>query len=325
MAEGTFVPGSALSQAQQLLNKTQESGKTQGNEVEPIEYIRTVIRANQMSTLRFSLNDHDHLIIETRGLGAAKVVDLDFSVEEFWDMCDEFDITRDEEYNCSRSLVIGGVSARVFALMPPLCSTPIVTISTTKPPKLANRRVDPKLLEQILRSNTIFVGPSGSGKTYLLNELLNEFIKEEDSIGMIEEFAELVPPNSSAVRVIIPPYKPGEEPLLRFALEMSNLMRFERIVIGEIKGPEALPFITNLASGTKGLATLHGDDERYALQRLRILASFGARNPISEDAINSLIAQAIEYIVVMRKHKIVSISKLNGVVHNSVFQMDKIL
>ncbi len=227
-----------------------------------------------------------------------------------------------EKYNCSRTIIVDGVRTRVFAMMPPFCDTPNITISTTKQPptKLNKQTITDEDWDRIVHSNFMIVGKSGSGKTYLTNYLLNKFIRPDERIAIIEEFGELIPPNELTNNLIIPPAKPGELRLLEFVTEMSNLMRLDAIYVGEIKGREAWPMVNNMASGTRGGFTMHGDSARQALARLKALCRLSCDN---DEAVDEFIAKSIQYIVVMKDKNIESICELKGTHIKGQFQMQE--
>lgn len=228
-----------------------------------------------------------------------------------------------EKYNCSRTVNINGVKTRVYAMMPPFVETPSITISTTKipPQTLPKQTIDDKLFDEIVHSNFMVVGASGSGKTYLTNYLLNKFIRDEERIAIIEEFGELIPPNKLTQSIIVPPPKPGETSLLKFVTEQSNLMRLDAIYVGEIKAGEAWPMVVNMASGTRGGFTMHGETAAQGLSRLRALCKLSCDN---DDAINEFIAKSIKYIILMKNKNIDQIYKLTGTVLKNNFAMQEV-
>lgn len=158
--------------------------------------------------------------------------------------------------------------------------------------------------------------------TYLFNYLLNKFIRDDERIGIIEEFMEIIPPNKLCYSMICPPPKPNEKSLLRFMTEQSNLMRLDAIYVGEIKGAEAWPFVVNMASGTRGACTLHGDSPAHALSRLRALCQLETNNA---EAINEFIAKSVKYIIHMKQRKINSIVQLTGTFNKNTFAMTEII
>lgn len=239
--------------------------------------------------------------------------------EHYLEICESLNIEENNDYNNSQSFIRGGVKVRVFAMTRPVSEYPNITISTSKTSPATWDQIEiVDLLKEITKNNYIVVGASGAGKTYLMNYLLKEQHKDSEAkIGLIEEFSELFPPNKSTTCLTVPPNKPGKERLLHYITEMSNLMRFDYIYIGEIKGIEAWPFLLNLSSGTKGAATLHGSSTDFGLKRLYNLCLMTG---MPEKVILDMISKSIDYVIHVEKHEIKEIVKLTGVASNGVFQ-----
>ena len=315
-----------LQKAQELLSQQEDVQQTT-DVIEDLtieEYLTDMIKSNMISTIRIKYEYGEIITISTLGKLVRVVTFPNHNIESYLDFCRTMlKIDTNERENCSRSIIIGGIKTRVFAIMPPYATQPVITISTTKipPQHLENQSVPDQLLDEIVHNNFIIVGPSGSGKTYLMNYMLNKFIGEGEQIGIIEEFMELIPPNRLCTSLVCPPPKSDERSKLRFLTEQSNLMRLDAIYVGEIKGAEAWPFVINLASGTRGGCTMHGESASRALSRLRALCQLEVSNV---DAINEFIAKSINYVIVMKKWKIDSIHKLNGTHNKGNFSMDRV-
>lgn len=318
---------SELEKAQQLLREEGDFGKgkeREYNDKEPGEFLVQTIATNSCETIGVYFSYGTTYVTLKRESGITIAKFRNETEESFLEMCkDQFNIDLEEEYNCSRTKIINGIRTRIYAMMPPLCAFPTLTISTTKPPptQFAKTTIPDKTFDEIVHGNFIICGASGSGKTYLMNYLLNRFITDDERIATIEEFGELIPPNDSVTSIVTPPAKPNTPHLLKFVTEQSNLMRLDNIFIGEIKGGEAWPFILNLASGTKGGATIHGDSPQKALSRLRSLCRLAID---SERIVDETIAKSIEYIIIMKDKNIESINKLTGVAHNGNFAMTEL-
>lgn len=301
-----------LERAKRMLNDGDDSISYVQNEIGLKSYVINSIKSNLYSTIgiRYSLGNVYVTAVYSSGVKLQTFEN--YTKEAFEDFCEEtLDIDVDENYNCSRTIIIDGIRTRIFAIMPPFVKTPSITISTTKipPETLSKQTISDEVFNEIIHSNVAIVGASGSGKTYLMNYLLNKFISDEERIALIEEFGELIPPNDLTESIIVPPPKPGEESLLKYVTELSNLMRLDAIYVGEIKGAEAWPFVVNLASGTRGGCTLHGETAQQGLSRLRALCRMSCDN---DEAINDFIAKSIKFIIVMKDKKIVEIQRLTG-------------
>ncbi len=128
------------------------------------------------------------------------------------------------------------------------------------------------------KKNIIVIGPTGTGKTSVLNSLLNEISPLERAV-ILEDSEELHLPNLMSVKMLT---RSSENPDLKSydladLLKQSLRMRPERIILGEIRGPEAKDLLMMLSTGHKGgLCTLHADSAQQALLRLEMLVQLGA-------------------------------------------------
>jgi pilus assembly protein CpaF len=124
------------------------------------------------------------------------------------------------------------------------------------------------------RRSLLVSGGTGSGKTTLLNAL-SAFIAAEERVVTIEDAAELRLQQPHVVRLESRPasVEGRGEVTIRDLLRNALRMRPDRIVIGEVRGPEALDLLTALNTGHRGaLSTLHANSPSDALRRLETLA-----------------------------------------------------
>lgn len=131
-------------------------------------------------------------------------------------------------------------------------------------------------LEQAVRErrSILISGGTGSGKTTLLNALAS-FIDPTERIVTIEDAAELHLGQPHVVRLESrPPSIEGRgEVTIRDLLRNALRMRPDRIVIGEVRGPEALDLLTALNTGHDGaLSTVHSSSATDALNRIEVLS-----------------------------------------------------
>lgn len=313
-----------LAQAKQLLDGDGDPKIDIQSQVGLSEFVINLIKTNLCSTISIKYELGNVYVTAVDSSGTDLTLFSNYTQDMYEEFCQEiFNIDIHEKYNCSRTIAVEGIKTRVYSVMPPFVKTPNITISTTKvpPTTLPGQTVPDEIFEQIVHDNFIVVGASGSGKTYLTNYLLSKFIHDDERIALIEEFGELIPPNNLTTSIIIPPPKPGEESLLKFMTEQSNLMRLDAVYVGEIKAGEAWPFVVNLASGTRGGATIHGESAQHALSRLRALCQLSTTNT---EAINEFIAKSIRYIIVMKKKRIENIYKLTGTQNRGTFGLQEI-
>jgi pilus assembly protein CpaF len=169
--------------------------------------------------------------------------------------------------------------------------------------------------------NIIFSGATGAGKTTTLN-VLSSYIADDERVITIEDTAELRLTQDHVVRLEArqPSIEGRGEVTIRELFKNSLRMRPDRIILGEIRGSEALDMLQAICSGHRGsLAVLHANTPQDVIYRLEtmILAS---GIPISLEAIHRQIATAINLIVQQEQvldgsRKITRITQVNGL-HN---------
>ena len=176
------------------------------------------------------------------------------------------------------------------------------------------------LLKAIVRGrlNVLISGGTGSGKTTMLN-VLSSFIPHNERIVTIEDSAELQLQQPHVVRLETRPSniegrgEVGQRELVRNSLRM----RPDRIVIGEVRGAEALDMLTAMNTGHDGsLTTIHANTARDALGRIENMVSMtGATFPIK--ALRQQIASAIGVVIQLERQedgtrRLVSVQEING-------------
>ncbi len=150
----------------------------------------------------------------------------------------------------------------------------------------------------LTRLNIIVSGGTGSGKTTLLN-ILSSYIPEDERIVTIEDAAELQLQQEHVVRLETKP--PNPEGLggvvVRDLVRNSLRMRPDRIVVGEVRGGEALDMLQAMNTGHDGsLTTLHANNPRDAISRLETMSMMsGLDLPII--VIREQIASAVDLVV----------------------------
>jgi pilus assembly protein CpaF len=148
------------------------------------------------------------------------------------------------------------------------------------------------------RLNILISGGTGSGKTTLLN-ILSEAIPDDDRIVTIEDSAELSLHQRHTLRLESrPPNIEGEgEVSIRDLVRNSLRMRPDRIIVGEVRGPEALDMLQAMNTGHDGsLSTVHANAPRDALSRLETMVMM-AGYEIPLRALRQQISAALDLIV----------------------------
>ena len=168
------------------------------------------------------------------------------------------------------------------------------------------------------RLNVLISGGTGAGKTTLLN-VLSGYIPATERIVTIEDSAELQLQQPHVVRLETrPPNIEGKgEVNQRDLLRNSLRMRPDRIVVGEVRGAEALDMLQAMNTGHDGsLTTVHANTPRDALGRIESMVSMtGIHFPIK--VLREQIAAAIDVVVQIARHedgrrRVVSIQEVNG-------------
>jgi pilus assembly protein CpaF len=219
--------------------------------------------------------------------------------------------------------------SRVNAIIPPLAlDGPVLSIRRfdvrlTSEDLLANSTLAPGMLQFLqaavaARQNILISGGTGAGKTTLLNTL-SRFIPHEERLVTIEDSAELRVQHKHVVRLEtrIPNIEGVGEYTQRDLVRNSLRMRPDRIIIGEVRGPEALDMLQAMNTGHEGsLTTIHANDTRDALSRLETMVTMaGFEMPLS--VIRNYVGSAIRLIVQMARlkggaRKILRISEIAG-------------
>jgi pilus assembly protein CpaF len=204
--------------------------------------------------------------------------------------------------------------SRVNAVIPPLSlSGPLVTIR-----KFSKRRLDPndlirlgtlstETVEFIQRCvlaelNILIAGGTGSGKTTLLNAL-SSAIPETDRIVTIEDAAELRLNQRHVLRLESRPKNiegTGEIPI-RELVRNSLRMRPDRIIVGEVRGAEALDMLQAMNTGHDGsLSTIHANMPRDALARVETMVLMAGYD-LPVRAIRQQVASALDMIIQLER------------------------
>ena len=204
------------------------------------------------------------------------------------------------------------MSIRRFAVCP-LKMDDLVRYQSLTPPMA-------ELLDALARAkvNVLVSGGTGSGKTTLLN-ILSGFIPPNERIVTIEDAAELQLQQPHVLRLETrPPNIEGKGEITQRTLVRNALrMRPDRIILGEVRGAEALDMLNAMNTGHEGsLATIHANTPRDALTRLENMISIAGLS-LPTKTMRQQIASAISVVVQAArltdgKRKIVSISELTG-------------
>jgi len=230
--------------------------------------------------------------------------------------------------------------SRVNAIIPPLAvsgSTLTIRKFSTDPLKVADlvkmQSLSPEMAELLEacvlgRLNIIVSGGTGTGKTTLLN-VMSSYIPETERILTIEDAAELQLKQSHVVTLEArPPNLEGRGRITIRDLVINALrMRPDRIIVGEVRGGEALDMLQAMNTGHDGsLTTLHANSARDSLRRLETMVLMSGMD-LPLRAIREQIAYAIDCIVHLERQadgtrKVVQVAEVQGMEGDVILLQD---
>jgi pilus assembly protein CpaF len=230
--------------------------------------------------------------------------------------------------------------SRVNAIIPPLAiDGPILSIRRfgssplTAEKLIQNKALTGPMLEMLraavqARLNIVISGGTGAGKTTLLNAL-SSFISEKERIVTIEDSAELQLRQDHVVRLETrPPNVEGKGAIRQRELVINALrMRPDRIVLGEVRGEEAMDMLQAMNTGHDGsITTIHANTPRDGLARLETMCMMGDIR-LPDKAIRMQIASAIHLIVQVARmsdgsRRITHVTELTGAYSDVISMQD---
>jgi len=287
------------------------------------------------------VNTHKHVFIERRGM-------LERTAVQFRDdahlmtIIDRIVSAVGRRVDESSPMVDARLAdgSRVNAIIPPLSvDGPCLSIRRFGHNRLmaddmiGNRSLTGPMLELLrgcvkARLNVLISGGTGAGKTTFLN-VLSSYISNRERIVTIEDAAELQLNQQHVVRLETrPPNIEGKGAVHQRQLVINSLrMRPDRIIVGEVRGEEALDMLQAMNTGHDGsLTTIHANSPRDALSRLETMVAMSNLN-LPENAIRRQIASAIDVVVQVSRmsdgtRKVVSVAEITGMEGDVVTMQD---
>jgi pilus assembly protein CpaF len=220
--------------------------------------------------------------------------------------------------------------SRVNVIIPPLAlDGPVMSIRRFRTDRLgaedlvARESLTAPMLDFLAacvgaRLNIVVSGGTGAGKTTLLN-VLSSFISGRERVVTIEDAAELTLRQRHVVRLETrPPNIEGKGAVRQRQLVINALrMRPDRIVVGEVRGEEALDMLQAMNTGHDGsLTTIHANTPRDALYRLDTMVAMANLN-VPDKAVRQQVASAVNLVVQVTRltdgtRRVTSISEITG-------------
>jgi pilus assembly protein CpaF len=230
--------------------------------------------------------------------------------------------------------------SRVNAIIPPLAvDGPCLSIRRfgrdplTADDLLHNNTLTPPMLDLLrgcvkARLNILISGGTGAGKTTFLN-VLSSYISNRERIVTVEDAAELQLHQEHVVRLETRPANiEGKGAIQQRHLVINSLrMRPDRIIVGEVRGEEALDMLQAMNTGHDGsLTTIHANTPRDALSRLETMVAMGSLS-IPDSAIRRQIASAIDVVIQVSRlsdgtRKVISLAEITGMEGEVVSMQD---
>src|SRR5436190_6410272 len=230
--------------------------------------------------------------------------------------------------------------SRVNVIIPPLAiDGPHMSIRRfghipiTEEDLLRNQTLTQPMLELIRgavrsRLNIVISGGTGAGKTTLLN-VLSGYISDKERIVTIGDSAELQMKQRHCVRLETRPSNiEGKGAVMQRQLVINSLrMRPDRIVVGEVRGEEALDMLQAMNTGHDGsLTTVHANSPRDALARVETMAMMANLN-LPEKAVRRQLASAINIVIQISRfndgtRRITHLSEITGMEEDVVSMQD---
>lgn len=323
MAKVRFLPVSARLRLRQQLFDT----------LRRLDILQEILEDDEITEVM--VNGPDHIFVEKQG--HVFLLDRQFeSVQKLEDVIQQIVAKVNRVVNELSPIVDARLpdGSRVNVVLPPIAlNGPILTIRKfSREPITMDQligwrsisREAAEFLEQLVRAryNIFISGGTGSGKTTFLNAL-SQYIPKEERVITIEDSAELqLLEQPDLVRLETRNGSEETAVTIRQLIRCSLRMNPDRIVVGEVRGEEALDMLQAMNTGHDGsLSTGHGNSPADMLMRLATMVLMGADLPLA--AINSQIASAIDILVHLGKlrdgsRKVLSIQEVdhceNGVI-----------
>ena len=291
------------------------------------------------------INGYNRIFVEKSG----KLMQLDEHFESDEDLIrivQKFVSEMDRTIDAGNPIVDARLEdgSRVHVVFPPVAlSGPTVTIRRfpknpmTMEKLLGYGAITPEAVDflrklVVSRHNIFIAGGTGSGKTTFLNALSN-FIPQWERVITIEDSAELQirnVPNLVSLETRKANSKEANEITIRDLIKASLRMRPDRIIVGEVRGEEALDMLQAMNTGHDGsLSTGHANSPEGMLSRLETMVLTGSAD-LPLDAIRMQISSAVDYIVHLSRlrdfsRKVMSITEVTGyengrIILNPIFE-----
>ncbi len=160
------------------------------------------------------------------------------------------------------------------------------------------------------KKNVLIAGSTGSGKTSLLTSLL-DFVDRDEHLVVLEDTYEIISEHPYQTRFLS---GDSVQTSLRSYLAYSLRLSPDRIILGEMRSHEVVPFLMAMNTGHKGLmGTLHASSAVDALNRVALLFTlYAGEANLAFEKVMELICRNLEYVVFMENKKVKEVIKIMG-------------
>lgn len=160
------------------------------------------------------------------------------------------------------------------------------------------------------KKNVLIAGSTGSGKTSLLTSLL-DFVEKDEHLVVLEDTYEIISEHAHQTRFLS---GDSVQTSLRSYLAYSLRLSPDRIILGEMRSHEVVPFLMAMNTGHKGLmGTLHASSAADALNRVALLFTlYAGEANLAFEKVMELICRNLEYVVFIENKKVKEVIKIMG-------------
>ena len=275
---------------------------------------------------------HDSHCVQIQGIHGLQTITCNLpTIEELQISFEIMALKNHGEWNYSNPFYsffsqINNIDVRIslvhFSVSPTICSSNTLSkifIRKIQQETLELKNFDlkphhEKLIFEMLekKSNVLIAGSTGSGKTTLLSTMLNH-IGTNEHVIILEDTHEIIIPRPS-FSYLVSDSKDSDKRGIKDFCSYALRMRPDRIILGEMRSEEVIPFLLSMNTGHKGLiSTVHANNARDALGRVAFLFTLfsGVKNMDYELALK-LVCQNLDYVIYLKNRKVTEISKVLG-------------
>lgn len=162
----------------------------------------------------------------------------------------------------------------------------------------------------VTKKNMLIAGSTGSGKTSILTSLLN-LTDQDEHLIVLEDTYEIFIPHKNQTRFLS---GKTQETSLKSYLSYSLRLSPDRIILGEMRSHEVIPFLMAMNTGHKGLiGTIHASSAVDAINRIVLLFSlYSGEANLNFDRVMELVCRNLEYVIFMENKKVKEVIKILG-------------